>query len=79
MKTEQEVSRFCDGAITRAAEVMMEEGATAPMVLDRVFTFAVAHSCKWGGTFPTIALLKNVIEQLEAGKFGSFEPRGTRN
>jgi hypothetical protein len=76
MTTEIETTRrkFCDVTITRAAELMIENGADVPMILDRLLTYATAQACSIDGAFNTAKMFRHIADQIDAGTFAHLEP-----
>tara|TARA_R110002020_G_scaffold198829_2_gene400019 strand:+ start:616 stop:861 length:246 start_codon:yes stop_codon:yes gene_type:complete len=71
-----ETQRKCDLITHRAAEMMIEQGASLGMALDRMLTFSAAQACKADGAFHTAAVFRSIAEQIEIGKFAHVEPKG---
>jgi len=58
----------CDELITGAARLMVSEvGASVPLMLDRILTFAAAQSCATEGKVRTAAAFRDLAERIEAG------------
>ncbi|KAB2705055.1 MULTISPECIES: hypothetical protein [Brucella] len=67
---EQEEQRkaVCDEIIHRAASMMVDEvGASIPMMLDRVFTFATAQAYIIQGKEGAAAILREMASNIDKG------------
>ena len=73
-KDDAELRRYCDEFVVNAARVMLERGATIPMVLDRMLTFAAAQSVSIEGTPATARAFRTMAENVESGIFARFDP-----
>lgn len=71
--------KFCDLTITRAAELMAEQGASVPMILDRLLTFSAAQACSMDGAFNSAAMFRQIADLIEDGIFAHLEPTGKGN
>lgn len=69
----QTISRYCDGALYRAIEAMVESGAPVPLVLDRIMTFAAAQAVSMTSSAETAQLLRKAASEIERGRFAQFE------
>ncbi|MBU1313978.1 MAG: hypothetical protein ACK4P4_18485, partial [Allorhizobium sp.] len=67
---EERQKALCDTIITRAATMMVEEvGASVPMMLDRMLTYAAAQACCNDGSPRTAAIFRDLANNIEGGLF----------
>lgn len=64
--------KFCDLTITRAAELMAEEGASVPLILDRLLTFSAAQACVIDGQ-DAARVFRSIADEIESGTFAHLE------
>jgi hypothetical protein len=64
----------CDQIIHRSAELMLEQGASMGMMLDRLLTFSAGQACKVDGAFHTAQAFRSIADQIEGGVFAHLEP-----
>lgn len=58
----------CDHLVTMAAQLMIDDvKAPMTMIIDRFFTFAMAHAVSLNGKQHTAATLRAMAEAVEAG------------
>ncbi len=67
--TEQETKRLCDTIVARAAVMMQENGASVPMILDRLLTYSAAQAYFDIGPELTAELLRTTADNIEGGAF----------
>lgn len=71
MKPENDLSArkaLCDQLMTGAARMMIDDvGASVPLMLDRILTFAAAQSCATDGKTKTAAAFREMASRIEAG------------
>ena len=70
--------KFCDLTLSRATELMHEEGgAPVPMILDRLLTYSAAQA---SAIDPDGAadLFRHIAAQIEAGKFAHVTKKQPR-
>ena len=69
---EERKKALCDTIITRAATMMIAEvGASMPMMLDRMLTYAAAQACSIDGSPRTAAVFRDLANNIEGGLFHS--------
>ncbi len=66
--------KACDLIVHRSAELMLEQGASVGMVLDRLLTFSAGQACKCDGAFNAAKAFRSIADQIEAGVFAHVEP-----
>lgn len=70
----KETRKACDLIVHRSAELMLEQGASIGMVLDRLLTFSAGQACKIDGAFHAAQAFRQVADQIEGGVFAHIEP-----
>jgi hypothetical protein len=63
----------CDLIIERAVAMMLEQGGSLPMILDRLTTYAVAQTVAAYGLKEADNLLRVAAEALRTGSFDHLE------
>ena len=67
---EEKRKAMCDVIITRAATMMLEKaGASMPMALDRIVTYAAAQACATSGKQEAANGFRAMADRIEAGIF----------
>jgi hypothetical protein len=69
--TDETTRKFCDLTVTRAAELMHEQGASVPMILDRMLTYSAAQASVMDAD-GAARMFRHVADQIEAGKFANL-------
>lgn len=70
--------KFCDLTLSRATELMHEEGgASVQMILDRLLTYSAAQSCVIDPD-GAARMFRHIADQIEAGKFAHLEGKTDR-
>lgn len=70
---------MCDQIMHRAAVMMVEEaGASIPMMLDRLLTYAAAQACHLDGSSNTAAAFRSFADKIDAGLFHSVTGEGKK-
>lgn len=64
--------KFCDVTLSRATELMQEEGASIEMILDRLLTYSAAQSCVIDPA-GAARMFRHIADQIDAGKFDHLE------
>lgn len=77
--TDAESRALCDALVEGAAEMMVLEGATFAMVVDRLITYATAQIVSMEGRARAVEVLRGVADQVEHGGFASVEHAGAVN
>lgn len=71
---------LCDTIIQRAAVLMVEEvGATVPMMLDRLLTYAAVQACTLDGSPKTAVEFHRLADKIAGGVFHSVTGEGEEN
>lgn len=70
--TDEITRKFCDLTLSRATELMHEEGASVPLILDRLLTYSAAQSCVVDAD-GAANMFRHIADQIEAGKFAHLE------
>ncbi len=77
MLSETDLKAACDLVIERAVEMMVGElGATFPMMLDRMLTYAGAQACTIEGSPATAKTFHRLADNIAAGCFYSVTGEG---
>lgn len=70
------VKSICDQLVQRAGQTMVEQaGASTEMMIDRLFTFAIAHACMLAGSADTAKMLRQVADNIDGGMFAHLDAR----
>mgnify|MGYP001292022855 CR=1 FL=1 len=69
---QQRSKNACDTIVERAAMMMLEAGAPADMVIDRLLTFAGAMAAKINGSPRTARAFRRLAANIDAGVFHSI-------
>ena len=72
--TDKQTKAKCDRIVAKSARTMVEVGASVPMVLDRMLTYATAQACSYGGSVEAAKMFRHIAEQIEDGVFAHVEP-----
>ena len=72
--TDKQTQAKCDRIVAKSARTMVEVGASVPMVLDRMLTYATAQACSIGGSVEAAKMFRHIAAQIEAGVFAHVEP-----
>jgi hypothetical protein len=71
---EAEVRRLCDRLVTTCAEMAVEGGASVPMLLDRMLTYAAAQAVVIDGSRNTAEVFRTLATTIEDGVFAHLDP-----
>jgi hypothetical protein len=66
---ERERKALCELTVERAVALMVESGASAEMIVDRMLTWSIAQACLAIGSQEAAAMLRTAAEKTEAGLF----------
>lgn len=66
--------KACDQIVHRSAELILAQGASIGLVLDRLLTFSAGQACKVDGAFQTAQAFRSIADQIEDGLFAHLEP-----
>ncbi len=76
---DEQRKRLCDEIMHRAATMMVDEvGASIPMMLDRVLTFAAAQACALEGSPKTAEAFRDFAKKIDEGLFHKVTGEGRR-
>lgn len=78
-KMQDPQTEFVDVALRLAAASCQERGATVPLILDRMLTFAAAQAALIDGSAQTARQFRQMADRIEAGCFYSITGEGRRN
>ncbi len=71
---EKQTRKICDQIVFQSASLMIEQGASVGMTLDRFLTFSAGQACKIDGAFNAAKAFRSIADQIEAGAFSHLEP-----
>lgn len=75
--TPDEAKIACDTIIERAAVMMVAEvGASIPMMIDRLLTYAAAQAATMEGSAVTAEHFRRFADEIESGLFWSITGEG---
>ena len=73
-------TKVCDEIVARAAVLMVENGASVGMALDRMLTYAAAQAVATDGREAAAEAFRGLAAKIEAGIFAHIEgQRGALN
>ena len=76
---DQELRARCDLTISRAAEMMVADGASLEMIIDRIVTYATAQCLSTFGKGDALKLHQQGIRAVREGTFDHLIPDRTIN
>ena len=66
--------KACDQIVHKSVDLMIDQGASIGMVLDRLLTFSAGQACKCDGAFHAAQAFRSIAAQIEGGVFAHLEP-----
>jgi hypothetical protein len=75
--TEADRKKLCDLVVEQAAQMMVVGfGASIPMAVDRLLTYATAQIASMHGSARTAEVLRHLADNVEAGCFDRITAEG---
>ena len=66
---DDDLKALCDETVELAVERMHHAGAPAPMILDRLLTYAAAQACTRNGSEFTAEVFREIADKIKGGIF----------
>lgn len=70
---------LCDLVLEGAAGVMQASGASVPMILDRMLTYAAAQAVAGAGSAATAEMFRQVAANIEGGALARIDALRARS